>query len=267
MLLYVKAPYDEVLKEIQRTGNTLTSYKNAFCVEIKDMKNIELYLKKIEFNKDENSEVEKLANYEGGNSFNLSKNEIKLLKDFKKDTNKIATTFFKHVLLDRIKSYMKYGINGIETYEHCEEGDTLEDGFEKSNLSMKVFKRDFSHLYNYYINYPKVSPTKQMKEKYFVIKDKVDERVAFILKHQIIEQKNSLTIIAQRQFYISNSLDGIQTQILCSPYRDGTLVVLSSQSYTDKVAGFARGFAVEIGRKMMKKQIIPMFENLKRKYN
>jgi len=73
-------------------------------------------------------------------------------------------------------------------------------------------------------------------------------------------------VVAERQFYISHDLDAIQTQILCIPYKDGTLIALSSQSYTPKVSGFARGIAVKIGRKMMRKQIIPMLEIIQQKY-
>jgi hypothetical protein len=74
-------------------------------------------------------------------------------------------------------------------------------------------------------------------------------------------------LIAERQFYISNTLDAIQTQILCTPYKNGTLVTLSSQSYTDKVAGFGRSVAIKIGRHMMEKQIRPMFDDLENRFN
>jgi len=251
--LYVKAPYKDVLLSLKKSEGRLSGYKNAFLVEIKEKKDIEKYFTKAYFTKDENDEVQKLLDYDKGDNFNLGKDEIAKLKTFKKDKQKLASDFFKWVLIKRTKEYMKHGVNGINAYEHCKHGDTLKDGFKKSSLGMKVFKKDFKHLYNYYVNYPNAKPTKQMSEKYFLIKDKVDDRVAFMLKHQIIEQKKNITLIAEREFYISNTLDGIQMQIICTPYKDGTLIALSSQSYTDKVSGFSRAFAIKIGREMMKK--------------
>jgi len=267
MVLYVKAPYKEVLADLKKSSSRLSDYKHAFSQEIKDTKNIEQYFRKAVLLKDEEDEVEKLMDYDGGNTFNLSKQEITLLNKFKNDKETLASDFFKTVLINRTQMYLKNGINGISAYEHSDSGDTLEDGFKKSTLGMKVFKQDFADMYNYYIHYPKSKPTKEMSEKFFVLKDKVDGRVAFILKHQIIEQKNNITLIAERQFYISNSLNGIQTQILCAPYKNGTLVALSTQSYTDKVTGFSRGIAVKVGRSIMKRQILPMFEMLENKFN
>jgi len=74
-------------------------------------------------------------------------------------------------------------------------------------------------------------------------------------------------VIAERQFYISNGLDAIQTQILCMPYKDGTLITLSSQSFTPRVSGFSRSIEVKVGHHMMEKQIMPFFKSLQRKFN
>jgi len=267
MVLYVKAPYKDVLSELQKSSSRLSNYKHAFCQEIKDPKNLKPYFKNAVLLKDEADELEKLIEYDGGNTFNLSKQEITWLNKLRSNKKKLATEFFRKVLINRTEQYMKNGISGISAYEHSDSGDTLGDGFKKSSLGMKVFQKEFADMYNYYIHYPKTKPTKEMSEKFFVLKDKVDGRVAFILKHQIIEQKKDITLIAERQFYISNSLNGIQTQILCTPYKNGTLVALSTQSYTDKVSGFSRSIAVKVGRAMMRQQILPMFETLEKKYN
>jgi len=267
MALYLKAPYKDVLTQLEQSSNRVSNYKHAFSHEIKKGPNIENSFKDAYLLPDENDEIKRLKNYNGGGELNLSKNEIELLKKLKKQNKDIAKLFFKQILIQRTKAYMQNGIHGISPYAHCNHGDTLKDGFEKSSVGMRVFKKDFSDMYNYYINYPKIQPIKKLNEHFFVIEDKIDNRVAFILKHQIIEQKQNTTLIAEREFYISNSLDGIQTQILCTPYKDGTFIALSAQSYTDRVAGFSRRIAVKFGRKAMEAQILPLFESLQKKFN
>jgi len=269
MVLFVKAPFTEVLKTIKKEENRLSSYKNAKKIFIKDINNSAQYFKNISFKIDEIKDVEELFDYDGGNNFNLSTEEIKQLQKFKKSSNnKIlsASEFYQYILQKRFEKYLKKGIEGIVAYEHCDKDATVEEGFKKSSFGMKVFRKNFPDLYRYYMKYPK-NYAKNVKEKFYIIKDKIDNRVVFILKHQISRVKDNLVLIAERQFYISNSLDAIQTQILCTPYKKGTLVVLSSQSYTDKVAGFGRSVAVKIGRHMMEKQIRPMFEKLEKKFN
>jgi hypothetical protein len=266
MALYLKAPYKDVLTQLERSSNRVSNYKHAFSHEIKKDQNLENSFKDAYLLPDESDEIKRLKDYNGGGEFNLSKDEIKLLKKLKKQNKDIAKLFFKQVLIQRTKAYMKNGIHGISAYAHNNQGDTIKDGFKRSSIGMKVFKKEFPHMYDYYINYPKAQPTKQMSEHFFVIKDKVDQRVAFILKHQIIEKKDNITLIAEREFYISNSLDGIQTQILCTPYKDGTFIALSAQSYTNRVAGFSRKIAVKFGRNAMKEQIIPLFQNLQKKF-
>jgi len=269
MVLYVKAPFKEVLKSIKKGEGRLSSYPNAKRVYIKDITDAQKYFNTIGCVKDEKKEVEKLFEYDGDNSFNLSKDEIKKLNLLKKSTKnrvELASKFYQDILKERFDSYLKHGINGISAYEHCDSDATVKDGFKKSSLGMRVFRNDFPNMYKYYMNYPK-DKKKDIKERFFIIKDKIDGRVAFILKHQMIKTKNNLVLIAERQFYISNSLDAIQTQILCTPYKNGTLVALSSQSYTDKVAGFGRSIAVKVGRHMMEKQIRPMFDALEKEFN
>lgn len=270
MILYVKAPYEDVLGVLNDSANQLSGYKNSVYIDIKDIDNAKTYFTKIGFRADEMDEVDELFDYDGGDKFNLSKDEIqKLQKVIRTSKNHLvdASSFFQEVLYERFQSYLKNGVKGISDYEHSDSDATVKKGIEKSTLGMIVFKNNFPNLYAYYMNYPNVKENKYIKEKFAVVKDKLDGRVVFILKHQLLEQKDNFTLIAQREFYISNSLDAIQTQIVCLPYKDGTFVALSSQSYTNKVSGFARGMAVKIGRKVMASQIRPMFDMLEKKFN
>jgi len=270
MILYVKAPYKDVLQRIKKGDGRLSDYKYAKQIYVADLNNFADYFNEIGFVKSENDEYDKLFEYERDNSFNLSIQEINKLNEFKKkfknNRQKGATKFYQEILKARFEAYLKRGIDGISAYEHCDKDATVESCFKKSSLGMNVFRNYFKDMYKSYMDYPKLA-SDDINQKFFIIKDKIDGRVAFVLKHQMLQSRDNLMLIAERQFYISNSLDAIQTQILCTPYKSGSIVVLSVQSYTDKVSGFARGVAVRFGRSMMKKQIKPMFDDLEEKFN
>jgi hypothetical protein len=269
MALYVKASYENVLKDIKKSANTLSDYEHALLIHIDDTQNLKPYIKKVVFTNEEIKEAKKLFDLNTKDKFNLSDNEIELLK--KRTKNKdadinIASSFYQDVLEKRLKQYIKHGIQGIENYSHLKEDTSTIIGMEKSSSFLKTFQKFLPSLYDDYMDYPKTT-SKNTKQNFFIIKDKLEDRPTFILKHQLSQEKKQMFIVAERQFYISHDLDAIQTQIICLPYKDGTLIALSSQSFTPKVSGFARGVAVKVGRRMMEKEILPMFESIRRKYN
>lgn len=267
--LYLKAPYKDVLNELKSSKN-ITSYKHAMVVNIdKNAKDLKPYFAKLKFLADEKDEVERLASYSDGDEFNLSEKEIKLLKSMRKtqkDKFKLASEFFRKVLENRFKMYLHGGIKTIASYAHSDKDSTISKGFIDSAVGLRGFKKWFPKMYNDYMNYPKTTSS-DYKEVFKWIKDDMDGRITLILDHQMIREKKNILVIASRKFYMSNSLDGIATQILCIPYKDGTLVALSSQSFTPKVSGFGRSIAIEVGHKMMSKEILPLFERLKKKFN
>ena len=269
MGLYLKASYTDVLKILKTEENQLSDYEDAMAVEIEDIKNIKPYFEKAIFTKREKEEVEKLYAYTGGDAFNLSKKEIEkwhLISENKQNHNDLASQFFQEVLIERTQAYINGGLDKISSYEHSNKDSTVAKGFKSSSLTMKVMKKWFPELYEDYLNYPKVLSQKY-EESFYLVKDKIEGRPAFTLKHQMVEEKNSMLIIAQRQFYISNGLDAIGTQIICMPYKNGTFVAMSTQTFTNKVAGFGRFIAVKVGRNQMAKQIRPIFESLQEKFN
>ena len=268
MALYVKAPYSTVLKDIKASSNVLSSYKHALLIPIKDTSKLEPYFAKVVFVKDEQKEVEDLFNFDDGDSFNLSNDEIskwKVLTKGKKADIKIASSFYQEILQKRLQEYLKDGIKGISSYNHLDSDTSVRKGMEKSSAFLNSFKMMIPGLYSDYMNFPKLT-SKDTKQSFFILKDELEERPTFILKHQMSKEIKNAFVVAERQFFISHDLDAIQTQIICIPYKDGTFIALSSQSFTPKVEGFGRSIAVEIGRKMMGKQILPMLESIQKKY-
>jgi len=269
MGLYVKGSYSDVLADFKAQNNQLSSYSQAIVVEIEEFKNIEAYFKRVNFTKSENDEVKRLFKYDGGDEFNFSNEEISTLEEITKEqglTAQKASLFFKSLLKSRTEKYLKEGVSGIESYNNADEDTSVKNDLQTSSLHFNVLKNHFPKLYKDYLHYPDIS-SDIYEQKFYWLKDKIEGRVTFTLKHQMIEEKNHFFLILERQFYISNGLDTLQTQILCLPYKEGTFIALSSQSFTAKVAGFGRRISVRVGRHIMSENIRPIFENLQKKYN
>ena len=58
-----------------------------------------------------------------------------------------------------------------------------------------------------------------------------------------------------------DNLDAVQVEILCLPFKDGTIIGLGGQSFTAKVAGFGGFIAHKIGRRQMAIQIRPCLKH------
>lgn len=166
MVLYVKAPYSKVLKDIKASSNVLSSYKHALLIPIKDTSSLTPYLAKVEFVTDEKKEVADIFDFDGADNFNLSKDEIKkwqALTKGKKADIKIASQFHQRVLKNRLQEYLKGGIEGISSYNHLDSDTTVVKGMEKSSTFLNSFKSVIPDLYSDYMNFSKVT-SKDTKE-------------------------------------------------------------------------------------------------------
>ncbi len=269
MGLYLRASYNDVIEALKDGDNALSNYPDAMFVKIKDTKNIKPFFKKVGYTQKEKDEAIKLLSFKDGDAFNLSETEIKRLRSVSKKNKKsavVASSFFQDVLEQRTQEYLNNGVHGIKDYDQAGDSVDVANGIKSSSLGLRSFKTNFPIFYKDYLNYPKVSSNKYI-ENFYWYKDEMDDRPVFMLKHQMIKVRENMAMVAERRFYISHGLDAIQMQLIVLPYKNGTYIALSSQSFTGKVAGFGRGFAVKIGRNMMTKQIRPMLEKLQKKFN
>ena len=267
MLLYLDAPYEAVLKELQKGENQLSDYSDAIAVKVDDLDDPSSALSKLHFSPDEQDEVDRLMAYDEGDSFNFSEAEIKrlhLLRAHATSKKESAESFMREVLAERMKAYHKRGVHSIAAYER---GHTvhIDKDLKKGSQDLQVLKRWFDYFYEDFLHYPDVKDT-HYTQKFYWVKDAMEGRPVFILKHQMVHEQPGATVIAERQFYISHGLDGLQVEIICMPYKGGTILGMGAQTFTGKVAGMGGLVAHKIGRMQMEKELRPMFVNLQRKF-
>ena len=269
MLLYVKAPYEKVIKELHNGDNQLTKYPGALAVQIDDPTTPKKYFHKLAFTQNEHKEVETLFAYKEGDTYNLSSAEIARLRVLantaKNDKTVAAASFYKELLEERLKIYQTKGIHSIPSYRQSGENIDVAKDFTESAKKLTFLQHWFPLFYKNFLNYPKASVDGNI-HKFFWIKDGMEDRPVFILKHQMVKEEKNGTIIAERQFFISHGLDALQIGIFCLPYKEGTIIGMGAQTFTGKVTGFGSYVAHKVGRFQMEKQIKPMFENLQKKF-
>lgn len=86
----------------------------------------------------------------------------------------------------------------------------------------------------------------------------------FALKHLVMDIQPDYALITERQYYMSHSLNSLQVVIGCLPYKSGTLAVLLNQVFTEAVnVTIGEGIVKKVGRVIVEKKILPIFENLR----
>jgi len=269
MMLYLKAPYADVVKELADQNNRLTDYPGAMAVRI-DLSDPESSFNALRFTEDEKDEVSKLFDYSEGDAFNLSSDEIaewrKMAAQTTDDRGATAASFYKKVFTERLNDYREKGILAIPSYHDSRGSVNITEDFEKGTQRLTMLQRWFPSFYNEFLNYPKVSQ-QGYANKFNWIKEGLDDRPVLILEHQMVKEEANLSIIADRQYFISHGLDALQAEIICLPYKEGTLIMLGAQTFTGKVTGFGSTIAHSIGRYQMVRHIRPLFESLKKKFS
>jgi hypothetical protein len=228
---------------------------------------------KATFADQEKVEVERLMNIEPGPDFNLSFDEIAMIKNKAETVGKKGTgpsavqamsDAMSEVLRDRFLSYSQHGLKALAPYQigPSEQIDPSRELIEASE-SMNLLRKRYPAYYNCLRYYPEQNDP-QCIHQFFWAKQVEDNRPLFLLKHWILDIQPGYALITERRFYLSHSLSSLQVVIGCLPYEAGTLVVLLNQTFTEKVNMAVGGtIAKAIGYKVAEKNIRPIFENLR----
>lgn len=223
-------------------------------------------LKGFGFTAKQSQEAENFLAAEAGDDFNLSTEEIAILKAINagdaKSSREAASEAYRTILLQRWEAYRKKGLQGIAVYSR--EGDAANPGAELRNAAQnsKVLARYFPELHEAWLNYPAALPA-GAEEQFFWLNRKVEKRPTPILAHRVILATDNGTVIVARQFYVGHSYNSSQIIVGCLPYRDGSLIFYANRTSTDQVAGMGSSLKHSIGREQMRGEIIKRLKKLR----
>lgn len=263
VFVWVKAPLEKTARTLEHIFNTATKQPPAFSAVLKEGEPFPA----ISFAPGEANEAGRLLKFKGGGRFNLSASEIQKLKSVAKSTKddaavRAASEFMTAVLDARFRSYVERGLDGIEDYQR-KKGKVTSPAEELRLLDKesKALEPYFPKLYQAIIGFPKKDP--DLQYSYQVVKKTLNKRPTFILLQRITDARPEYVAVRQTEFYASHTYNSLAAGVLMVPYEGRTLVLMSTDAFTDKVAGAKSGIAKPVGRKHIRAAVLPLMESLK----
>ncbi len=225
---------------------------------------------KVSYGPTESDEVKQLMTIGPGDDFNLNMKEIALFKQAAKSVkpgtpgDKEMAKVMGEVLKNRYLSYRKNGLESVASYQisNSKQASPAKELIAATE-SMVIVKEKFPAYYRCLRFYPGQNASNVIHQ-FFWVKQREEDRPMFTLKHLVMDIQPDYALITERQYYINHTLNSLQVVIGCFPHKNGTLVVLLNQIFTEKVnVSIGKGIAKKVGRSIVGKKVRPMFENLR----
>ena len=169
----------------------------------------------------------------------------------------------RDLLAARVNEYRAGGLAATRPYDV--DGKQIHPGDYLANSlrPMKLLREEEGQFYRAFTGYPKVQNS--YEHQFFVTTETEPDskRPLTSLKHWMVKREDGFTLIGERKFYISHSLDAMHTLILLLEQDEQCYVFLVNQSFTQKVTGMGSFIAHKVGRYKLKQNILPLFRALK----
>ena len=215
-------------------------------------------------------ELAKLAGKDVDDDFNLSGDELALLEKRKSaaksdaDRKNAAMETYREILAGRVNAYRSKGLAGVMPYKHGSDESSPRKDLE-SALPVKggVVQREAPGFYDYLHGYPNGGSAANAKLVWLL--QVLNGRPAVILAHRAESPGDNATVFAQRDFFVGHTFDALQVLGGLVPVGEHeSALFYTNSTFTEQVAGFGSGAAHGIGRKIMTKEILGLFEAVKK---
>lgn len=215
----------------------------------------------INFEGEHNEAVNFLA-AKPGSLFNLSTQELQALQVISPTQTHLASQAYNKILLHRFHAYLNNGLKGIATYDRGagKEADPSEE-LLTATMNNKKLAHHFPELYKAWLNYPAPLPP-GADEQFFLVNRQVEGRPTAVLMHRVIFNIASGGVILSRQFYVGHSYNSSQLTFESVPYRNGSLLIFMSRTFTDQITGFGSSLKRVVGRGQKHRKMVGYLRNL-----
>ncbi len=211
-------------------------------------------------------ELSKLAGSDVEDDFNLSSAELALLAKRKAavkseaDRKNAAMEAYREILAGRTTAYRTQGLAGVMPYQHGSDTSSPRQDLESAlPKNPGVVLEQAPDFYKYLHEYPKGGAVGS--EKLVWLLQVLNGRPAVILAHRAESQEPNVTVLVQRDFYVGHTFDALQVLAGLVPVGEGeSALFYTNATFTEQVAGFGSSVAHGVGRKIMTKEILALFE-------
>src|SRR5262249_10879977 len=147
----------------------------------------------------------------------------------------------------RAAAYMERGLSGIAPYDR--DGGKVADPAAElrgATSALTYLARVDPSLFEAFLNFPR-GDAAGLESRFLWLKQRVQDRPAFILSHRVLAVRDGVAFAAERQFYVGRSYNSLQIVAGLVPCDGKTLVFYLNRTSTDQVAGFMSGTRHGIG--------------------
>ena len=218
-------------------------------------------------------EAHRYLTAEGGDTLNLSPEEIALFQDLNQSVQKEGhpkekvEKLLRGILLARYQDYRTKGLAGLAPYER--NGALFCPGKELAKTSkVSLFiKGFFKPFYDYFLHYPSVVRPSitlpRIEERFYWANLDVFKRPTLVLGHRASYKISQGYIFMDRHFYSSHDYNIMKMTGGYLNAKGGTLAVYYYRVSTDRVVGFGSWVKRPVARRLMKVPIVDLFRELR----
>lgn len=214
-------------------------------------------------------ELAKLADDDVDEEFNLSQQELAQLARSlagKKGKNRepAAMQTYREILAGRVGAYQSRGLAGIAPYRHGSDESTPRADLEGAQPPPSgLIAKQAPEFLTWLREYPTAGEASFSEFRWQL--QELNGRPAVVLAHRAEHQGAELAFFMNRDFYVGHTFDALQTLSGVVPSGpDQSVLFYVNLTYTEQVTGFASGAAHGIGRKIMKGEIVTLFESVRK---
>ncbi len=253
LAMHVKIPLDETINIFAAEAVLLADPRMLDYGEIRNNSDFS----RIHFAEHEGKELRRLRKLEPDDDFNFSAGEISRFNLLAKNSNDFeseATALYREILRERLNAYKRNGLDGVEGYmRDFDEIYHLGPAITTGSESLTLLRLHYPEFYRNLREFPNVD--EDVVHRYFWKKKYVEKRPAMVLDHMMIYRRDNYAIVSEREFYVGHTYNGAQFIVGMMEWENGTLVILLSQTFTERVAGFMSRLSHAIGRNIVQKTL------------
>ena len=226
-----------------RAGNDLKSDPGVKAIAELRPSLDEKEWQELRFEDSERKEAIRLLKFRGGKDFNLSTDEIGVLRKRLKgvaagspDMLDKVSAAYRETLMGRYQAYLKSGLAGIPPYQ---QGKTkLHPAKELSAVvdQAKDFLTTFFPVFwKAFSRFPEAQDPKILNKFYWIKRD-VEGRPDFVLVHAAMAGGDDYVLMTRREFFVGHTYESLQVVALALPTEEGVAVFYVNAAFTDAIA-------------------------------
>jgi hypothetical protein len=210
---------------------------------------------RVKFSEGDSNEIKRIL--KGRDEVNLSKAELQDLNDLgltsRYDTDELErfSAEYRKILHARYENYRERGLDGIPPYEDGRDSWLPSEHFRLVNSYWDAWLPKVVPEYAGELSQAPSEIDPIVNQDFLLVRKTIGDRPIYSLAHRFGRVSDNLIVAVHREFFVSGTYGAMQIVFLGIPYEGGTLLLLGTDAFTEKVAGFASGIKHNVGRGMM----------------